>query len=256
MAETLALGIVFVAGTILLAFASYFAMRFFGVPRASAETKDLANSVMLRVSALHGLILALVFAQELINYQELRSSVLSEATAVADIYNDIRRYDAGSAVQDEVQKALSDYVRLAAGEEWKALGETGKLLPRAWVLRETVYLAILDLEPSDHRQESLRSHMLSSVQFIAEMRQKRENMASNEIIALFWVAAVVGVVLVTMPYFVFAPTTLHLTLLAIYGAFTGIVMLFIYAFSDPFSPPGQLAPVAFERLLQTEIGAK
>jgi hypothetical protein len=120
---------------------------------------------------------------------------------------------------------------------------------------ETVYLAMLDLVAQTPREEALRDHMLEDAQRIATVRQLRENMALNPINPLFWFAAVAGVALVSLPYFVFRPNMVNLTLLSVYGAFTGIVMFTIYALSDPFSPPGMLEPAAMQRLLQTEIGS-
>ena len=96
--------------------------------------------------------------------------------------------------------------------------------------------------------------MLEEIQLIAEVRQKRENVVFQQISSMFWFAAIAGVVFVAILYFTYAPTVLNLTLLGVYGAYTGIILLIIYAFADPFAPPGQLEPVAFERLLETNIG--
>jgi len=71
---------------------------------------------------------------------------------------------------------------------------------------------------------------------------------------LFWAAAFIGVILVTIPYFIFSPSRLNLVLLSVYAGFSGFVMFVIFAFSDPFSEPAALPPKAFERLLETEIG--
>ena len=49
---------------------------------------------MLRISALHALILALVFAQEMSEYQQLKLESAAETNALADIYFDAGRYGA------------------------------------------------------------------------------------------------------------------------------------------------------------------
>lgn len=252
MLGTIAIATAFVVGTVALAWASYFGMRAVVRSDVGSDSRDLAGSVIFRVSALHGLILALVFAQEMVGYQKLEIYSVDEATAVADVYNDIARY--GTPARAEVQQALSDYVRVVANEEWSLLGTEKRLSAKGWELREKVYLTILDLDPATPRQTDLRRHMVDKVQTIAEMRQERENMALHPVSMMFWCAAVLGVVLVTIPYFIFAPTPLNVSLLGVYGAFTGVVMLFIYAFSNPYSPPGDVRPAAFERLLETEIG--
>jgi hypothetical protein len=250
--QLIGLGALFALGTVMVTWAIYFAMHLLVARHVDDGTKDLAGSVIFRVSSLHGLILALVFAQELLDYNVLRTSVVREATAVADIYNDIRRY--GADTEAEVQRALADYTREVVDAEWAMLGTENRLTAAGWRLREAVYEAILDLTPATPRQESLREHMMAKVQLMAELRQERENSALHQMSALFWFAAIAGVALVTVPYFVFAPTVLNVSLLSIYGAYTGLVMFIIFAFSNPFTQPGALHPEAFERLLETEIG--
>lgn len=245
--SALVLCLVFVVSTILIALSVYSAMRWMVAGRFESETETLAGSVIFRVSALHGLILALVFAQELVDYNQLQSNLVQEATAIADIYNDIRRYETDR--EQLVQTALRDYARVVIDEEWDTLARDQALSRRGWELRELVYVTLLDLTPDTLRQTSLRSHMLAKIQLIAELRQERENNALHTISPLFWIAAIFGIVLVTVPYFIFSPTRLHLALLSIYGGFTGFVMFVIFAFSDPFSEPGALQPVAFERLV-------
>ena len=244
------------AGIALLNVAGVLAV--YGITRAiwggrqTAETKDLAGSVMARVATLHGLILALVFAQELADYSDIRADLVAEATAVADIFNDIRRYDAPEA--DEVRATLSTYLRHVLANEWEALSRTGKLTAEGWALRERIYLTVLDLDPATPRQADLRAHMVDKAQAIAELRQTRENNAVRSLSALFWFAALTGLVWVAVPYFVYPPTPLHLSLLSLYGAYTGVVLYVIYAFSDPFAHPGALPPTAFTQLLAGEMG--
>lgn len=153
-----------------------------------------------------------------------------------------------------MQEALSDYTRLVIETEWQQLADKNALSAEGWVLRETVYQALLDLTPETPRLETLRGHMIGKIQRVAELRQERENTALHHMNLLFWLAAIVGLVLVTVPYFVFPPLRLHIALLAVYGGFSGLVMFIIFAFADPFKAPGALEPVAFERLVQRGSG--
>ena len=237
----------FVLGTILLVLATYFAMRALLAHLIDEDTRDLASSVALRIAALHGLILALVFAQELLRYQSVERTVTKEATAVADIYHDIDRY--GDDPKHDIRTALTTYLRVAAGDEWDSLGEEAKLLPVGWQWREAVYQALLDLEPETRRQELLREHMLEDIQTIAATRQAREASAQALINPLFWLAAIGGVILVAASYFSFPPKPVNLVLISLYGAFTGLIMLLIYGMANPFSHPGAMNPNAFEQLL-------
>ena len=114
---------------------------------------------------------------------------------------------------------------------------------------------MLALAPADARQTALRDHMLQDVRRIARLRDQREIESLYGLTPIFWVAAVVGVVLTIAAYFTFSPTVLHLSLLGIYGAYMGLIMHLIYAFTNPYEQPARLPPSAFDRLLATEIGA-
>lgn len=135
------LGVLIALANIAALFAIYALTRALWGPRQTAETKDLAGSVIFRIASLHGLILALVFAQALIAYSEIRSNLGEEATAVAGIFNDMRRHDPQAEATTEVQATLAAYLRHVVDHEWAALSETGKLTPEGWALREKVYLA-------------------------------------------------------------------------------------------------------------------
>ena len=130
MMSTYLLAVAFVAGTVLLVWAGYFAMRAVAAKHAVEDTRDLAGSVIFRISALHGLILALVFAQQMGEYQRLEAEVVREASSVANIYFDMARH--GSQKADIVQPALSRYVDLVLAEEWPSLGRGDGLTATAW----------------------------------------------------------------------------------------------------------------------------
>ena len=244
----------FIVGTTALVLGIYWLARLAGAKHLRNDTEQVCRSIVLSAGTMHALILALVFVQVIDRYQELRSAVVQEASAIADIDHDIRRYV--TEYEDAVRTPLAKYVYLVASEEWSRLGSVDRLTAEGWDLFEEIYLGILDLNPTTPRQQSLRDHMLNKVHDIADMRVKRENMSNPAISGLFWFAAVAGVALVGGPYFYFAPTPLNLTVLSVYGVFTGIVLFITFALSDPFRPPGELAPVAFERLLAGEIGER
>lgn len=206
-------------------------------------TKDLANSVIFRISALHGLVLALVFATETGVYRALKIESAIEANAIADVFFDSRRY--GMAAQGGIEEAMADYVRTASGVEWQELGVSGRLLPEGWAHWDKAYELVLDLEPRTLREESLRGNMLERIHTIAEIREMRMAHAVTAVSGMFWFAAVAGVVLVAVGYYSYPPTRYNLVLLGMFGAYTGIIMFFIFAFGNPFGNPGVMDPNAY-----------
>ncbi|WP_316015668.1 hypothetical protein [Roseobacter sp. HKCCA0434] len=246
------LGLVFVLGTVALSLGIYAGARWLAGVDTPPLTGQAASATARRVAALHGLVLALVFAQELDDYADLRADLVAEATALANIHGDIARYDPDGAAT--VQQAVVDYVAHVVGEEWADRDDTQ--FADGWALHERIYLAALDLDPQTPRQDSLRDAMIADAQHLAALRQQRESTALFGMSTLFWVAAIAGTVLVTVPYFVFPPTRENIALLCLYSAYSGLMMFTIYAFSDPFAEPGRLAPSPFEQLIEGEIGQR
>jgi hypothetical protein len=248
MIWTAAVGLAFVVATIAIILGCYAAMRRLFGRSQEVDTKELASSVIFRISALHGLIIALVFAQEMADFQNVRSEMSVEVTAIADVYNDARRYsaDAASAIGPE----LESYLETVIGSEWERLGAEGRLDPGAWAAWERVYETVLDLPAASPRETALRDHMLSRIHDIAEERERRAAAAHSIVDRMFWWAAVAGVVFMSLGYYTFPPTRPNVILLCLFGAYTGIILYFIYAFSSPYVAPGQVSPRQFVELLE------
>lgn len=242
----------FILAVVLLAFASYAVMRALAGRYDYDERKDLAGSVIFRVSALHGLILALVFAQEIGNLNEADATAAREAVAVADTFFDLERYDAEATLP--LRQALAAYTARVVDAEWRSLARDRSLDAEAWGNWETAYLGALDLVPATPRQEHLQAQILKNIREISGLRRTRENDARRGTQPLFLVAALVGIVLTAAGYFTYAPRRLNLGLMAIFAAYTGLVVYVIVAYANPFHAPGMVEPVGFERLLEGEIG--
>lgn len=248
--ELIAIGLLFVAATMGLTFGSYFLARHLLAPRSEEGVRDLAASVVFRVAALHGLILALVFAQELGNLNSLRDAVEREANLLRNVYFDLDRYDAERTA--EIRASIAGYVRHVLDDEWDRLDDEKRLSPEAWQFREKIYLRLLDLHAETSRQAWLRTRMLEKIAAVGGDRKTRETAAATDISTVFWIVAFVGVVVVAAPYFSFPPNPANLALLALFSIYTGIVLFFIYIFDNPFNELGALDPIAFE-ILYDEI---
>lgn len=244
---TILIGILFVAATVGLTLGAYFLMRWATGGDPEGHQRDLAGSVVFRISALHGLILALVFAQEMVVYQQLKHEGAIETNAIANIFFDADRYGADEA--KPIHQAVANYVHSVTNSEWALLGKIGRLDGEAWGYWGEAYDIILNLEPATPRQVSLRENMLRDVHTVAQSRIKRENHASNPMSSMFWFAAVAGVVLIAIGYYSYPPERHNLILISIFGAFTGVILFFIYSFANPYGGPGALNPSAYERLL-------
>ena len=236
------LGLVFMAGTAAIVIATYHAAR-----RLIGTSEDgIAGNVVMRIAALHGLILALVFAQLLIEYRDLSQETIVEADAVADIYNDLRRHGAPEALA--LQASVTGYIAAVVETEWQSLAREKRLTAQAWAHWGTLYDGILDLAVDTPRRASLRAHMLADVGRISEVRDRRAAHTDGRVLGMFWVAALAGVVMVAAGYHGFAPDRATYTMLGLFGAYTGLILFLIHAFSNPYAAPGALEPSALIRL--------
>jgi hypothetical protein len=246
-------GIGFVVATIGFVLASYFAARRWLHPGQEGDrTLDVAASVAVRVATLHSLILGLVYAQELDDYKGVRATLVDEAIAVSDVYNDVRRY--GGPIVVPVQEGLSRYVSIVVNEEWQSLSRHEGLSVPAWKEWEGVYNKVLDLIPANDRERYLAARMKDRAAAIARYRQLREAATTSRFSGLFWGPAIIGLVIVSAAFYVYKPTRTHILLLGLFGAYSGVILFFIFAFGNPYANPGKLPPGPFEHLLKGDLG--
>lgn len=244
------IGIAITLITVAAVFAAYFGARSLLGAEPDDRTMDLAASVLFRISALHGLVLALVFASEVVEYHQLEFESAVEVNAITDVYFDAGRYGAEA---EGIREAMQTYLSVIQSE-WESLGTIGNLSPAAWASWEKAYHATLDLDPITPREMSLRENMLSKIHVIAENRDLREYHAESALSGLFWGAAIVGVLLVSVGYFPFPPKRENLLLLSLFAGYTGFILFTIFAMSNPYAAPGALEPNLFIDLLEDISG--
>lgn len=237
------LAIVFIAGALGLAFGPYFIARKLFLRRNTEKTYDLAGSVLFRIGALHALILALMFAHVTALYLDLRNAVTDEAAATSDVYHDLERYG-DSEITEIIRRDLALYAGTVINEEWPLL-ESRQLSSDAWAQWRKVMNAILDLEPESQRQVDLRAFMLQNMADIARFRERRQIGSKGNVPQMFWVVAIAGFALISLPYFVFEPSPANMMLLSIFATYNGLVLYVIFATGHPFDSPVAVDPGPF-----------
>lgn len=239
-------GQIFVVCAVTLSLGSYTLARWVAGRGPYERHKEMAGAMVSRIAAMHGLIIALVFAQEMSSYQRLEAQTAAETSAIADVYNDAARYDA--QLLRPVQDNMREYLRLVVNVEWAQLGAGQGLNDEAWAAWATAYDRVLDLAPETPRQTSLRDHMLASLHAISSSRDMRQSEAITSVAHFFWIAALSGVVLIAIGHYIYPPERHNLMLLALFSAYTGAILFLIFGFSNPYSPPAALQPAPLQTL--------
>ena len=243
----------FILLIVAISLISFYAMRWAFGDSKDQETRDLAGSVLFRIASLHGLVLALVFAQELENVRAVDLTTAHEASMLGDVFYDLERYDAD--LTTPIRISLARYARAVVEEEWQMLADSRQLSPAAWAEWEAAYEALLSLSPETDRQERLLNIMLDDIRGLSELREERENAALAQTSTLFIVAALAGILMISAAYFTWAPTRINLALIGGFSAYTGLIIYFVVAFSNPYLAPGNSEPNGFERFLNEDVRA-
>lgn len=110
-------------------------------------------------------------------YQRIEAQAAVEASAISDLYNDAARYD--RAALAPLRQEVRTYLETVLSDEWAKLGAGHGLSDAAWSFWDRVYETVLNLEPDNRRQESLRANMLDRIHAIAQSREIRASEAAR-----------------------------------------------------------------------------
>ena len=243
------IGLLFVAGAIVVGFLPAQFLRGRYGKMQPADTRAVASDVMARIGVMHGLILSLVFASAHTGAQNFEDDVTAEAAATTHVHFNAQRY--GSPA---IQSASLAYLHAAIEKDWPVLRARSQLSDEGWLAWRAMLAASLALKPADRAQTILADKIQADIWKIETLRQARGYEASNRLSGEFWLVAIVGLLMIATLLFVHEIKPLHQAIMAMYSAFTGLTLFMIYDMSHPFSGALAIEPVAFVQALQT-IGA-
>ena len=251
--------LLWIGGGILLAYGTHRLLRRLLPPRDGTDghsypqaVRDMASTTGIRIAALFGILLALVYAQELRRYQDVRDGLHEEVAAISQVYFDAGRI--GGEPGRQILVALSDYVKLLVKVEWPQLGNEHRLSRETWEAFDIAQNEALGLEARNAMETAVRDTMIARLTKVADLRSLREHQAAESAPWLFALPAIVGLLLVTAPFFIYPNGREMWVMQGAYGAFVGMILFFIHGFASPFSYPLKLGAAPFERLLANGFG--
>lgn len=243
----------YVISAILIALLIYALLRKIFGSRAGEEDHNLSSSVVARLSTLHALIIALIFAQEMNNYLNVVDMVIEESGVIADSYYGVKRFDGEAGDVKAIQHDIANYVHTVINDEWILLSQDKTLSDNAWKIYDRVDEAVLRLQVDSDYQNDVRRQILDDWDELSNIRRGREAAASREIPSLFWALAIIGYTAVIVPFYVFPPRSAHLVILSVFAGFNGLVFYFIIEMSEPFSGSVAIKPLVIERVYHEDM---
>jgi len=212
------------------------------------DTKDLSSIVGLRVSAIFGIAVGLIFASTAAHLMEAKRDALEEARLVTTLYI-LTANSPGHANSGTVRDDLKQYAKRSASElddpevtEKSALA-TGRLLLK--ICRE---MALNGQEPAEMRW--IKSEFQRSCGKLIDVRGKKRIGAKEKHISTpFWIFFVISFGFLAFLFGVYDPRPINVIFASLFYFATGVTGMLIYAASDPYHDPGKISSAPLVKLL-------
>ncbi|SCX83746.1 DUF4239 domain-containing protein [Microvirga guangxiensis] len=218
----------------------------------SPSAREVAETVAVRIGTIHALILALVFADAQSTYTNLQRDVSQEIATIEHLAMQIDQWNGPEA--NLLRSDLALYVGAVMQHEWHAGARPHGSKEAAQAFHE-LDMSILDLTADTPRQQSLRTRMITNADDLQDHRKARLSLLHRGLSSLFWWMALTGFGIIAGFFLVFPATPVHIAILSVYGAYTGLALYFILALSHPYAGPAAIDTTPYQVLLDEEIKA-
>lgn len=245
----------FVFAAVISALICYAVTRALMKSHIDEDSELISGKIITRLGALHALILALMFAQEMADYRDISRFVSKEASAISDVFHGLREYDKEDRESTVViSDMIVNYVKTSIEADRAALAES-HISSQTWINYHRINRQLRNLQPKNNDQEDLRAKMLTDWDIVSEFHMRLRTIAEYEAPGFFWVVILSGFLLVVVPFYVYSPSIANLAMLGTYSAFNGLVMYVIFSIANPFTGALAIDSNILESLLATMSSA-
>jgi hypothetical protein len=217
------------------------------------KARDVTDTVAVRIGTVHSLILALVFADAQSTHTSLQQEVSKEIATIEHIVLELNQWNRREE-EDSLRHQLAVYVRAILENEWHANSrpQGSREAARAY---NDLDIGILNLRAATPQQESLRGRMIMNMDDLQDHRRARLALVHRGLPALFWWMALIGFAVIVGFFVVYPASLLHIAVLSVYSAYTGLALYFILALSHPYTGPAAIDTSPYEMVLDEDLRA-
>jgi hypothetical protein len=209
----------------------------------------------VRLGALHALILALMFAQEMADYQDVSRVVSKEVGSIIEVDISLQEYDkenpqTTAAIRDSLLdfvKTLNEFERAALAEQ-----QTSK---QTLINYRHINRQLRNLQPTNNVQEEYRAEMVANWIKVSTFLVRLRGLSKHETPTFFWVVVIVGFLAVVIPFYIYSPNLVNLIMLSTYAAFNGFVMYVVFLITNPFAGALSVHTDVIETLLSSMLSS-
>ncbi len=212
----------------------------------SDDTKEIAAVVGLRVSAIFGIAVGLIFASTTAHLMMVKKDVLEEARLVGTLY--ILMENSPIAKSGIVRDNLRQYLKLSKNElEDPDGGEQFAEATNQILLKICRRMALNDQESAQTRWT--KTEFQRSCSKLIDVRgKKRVGALENRVAAPFWIFFGISFSFLAILFGVFDRSTINIVFASLFYFATGVTGMLIYAASDPYHDPGKVSAAPLTKL--------
>jgi hypothetical protein len=203
------------------------------------------------VGTLFSVLLGLLVAGAIDNYQDVRHEVINEANGLGDVFRLARGL--GTEDRPRIRKLCRDYAKIVVDEEWEEMRD-GKMSSHAWAVYTELWEAAVAVYPTEDRQNNLHQALLNAMQSFGENRRSRAVACTTRLSDALWATIIFGSLTITAFTFFFTAKfgRFHVVLTTLIAGSLGLNIWLLAAYSEPFSGEMQISPDMF-KLLENQV---
>ncbi|CAN5515827.1 hypothetical protein BH11CYA1_BH11CYA1_02730 [soil metagenome] len=231
-------------GSAIIAMGGFALTRKLIKPIDIGEHQTFLDAMFNIVGTLVSLILGLLVAASLEQYQDLERSIDSEASSVAEVYRLSRGLPEPSRTQ--IQNLCQRYCQLVVSHEWPAMAK-GKASPEVFETFCMLNDESVLFRPNNDGESNIQSYMLETINSVGEGRRERMLSLTNTRQQLLGPVLLVGalIVFVFAFFYVKQNSLFHTVVIAFVAIALGGNLALIYLLSKPFEGEWKIQPRPF-----------
>jgi hypothetical protein len=218
------------------------------------DTKELAGVVGLRVSAIFGIAVGLIFASSAAHLMEAKRNLMEEARLIGTL-----NFLAAEAPELENRGQVQERLRDFAERSVRELQEPNGIDGAARVTNHMLLQICREMALEDQDSASVRwtkAEFQRSCSKLIDLRGAKRVGARETLIAKpFWIFFGISFGFLAFLFGVFEPRPLNVVFACLFYFATGVTGMIIFAASDPYHEPGRISSLPLERLLPEPVPA-
>jgi len=234
------------AGAALLAFLGMLIAHRLVKPIDLKEHQPALDATLNIVGTLVSILLGLLVAASLNNYQILEAAVDSEATSVAEVCR--LSFGLPVAERKEILSTCLNYCDQVVNEDWPQMMR-GQLSDNVYACYGKLLKTIVTLNPTSNRETNIQNALITAMQNLGDYRRQRVlwlNKGWDRNLMPVLVMCSMIVLIFTYLYVKRGSMFLHAFLICFVATALGANLGLIYMLSHPFSGDWQIQPKGFE----------